>query len=314
MMRFGGLFGYRVTPEQVPFVVPFESHTGFVGTSYFEDLARKRGGRFRRNAPDMGLMEDFDVLAGPSLDPRRVHPLIREFYEHTTRFTLDVRPSWSALFLPGFWLFRKGLAERIGQANLPFDLEEAQQGIVSHLDTIDFDGDSIVDLRGWVRGYDRPGGEAIYVGIYTTFRHDGVGYVSVGFPLPEANLTATLVPSNQGEGDFLLKTHYTGTPFAGDYLAWIDNDDGMITVLKLDGFEEEIDVHVKRGQLFTDHRFYLLGHNFLTLYYTIRRRSPAVRRAGQPARPRQPEGGAGGAKAAARVGKGNGKRKKNPRR
>jgi hypothetical protein len=28
-------------------------------------------------------------------------------------------------------------------------------------------------------------------GIYTTYRHQGRGYVSVGFPLPQASFTAT---------------------------------------------------------------------------------------------------------------------------
>jgi len=31
--------------------------------------------------------------------------------------------------------------------------------------------------------------EPIYVGIYTTYRHGGRGYVSVGFPLPQASFT-----------------------------------------------------------------------------------------------------------------------------
>lgn len=266
--RLGDLVAYRVRPEHVPFIVPYEAHSLHIGQKYFEDLARTAGGRFKRNPPDFGLMDDLDVLAGPTFQPRKVHPLVRDFYERTTRYTLAVRPVWNPLFQPAFWIFRKALAERIGQCNLPFDAEEAGQGIVSYIDTIDFDGDGVVDLRGWVRTF-KGSGHALYVGIYTTFRHDGVGYVSVGFPLPEANLTATLVPSNRGQGGLLLRTHFTGTPFAGDYLAAIDDDDGDVSVLKLDGFEEEIEVYVQAEQLLTDHRFYLLGANFLTLHYTI---------------------------------------------
>jgi hypothetical protein len=32
------------------------------------------------------------------------------------------------------------------------------------------------------------------VGIYTTYGHHDHGYVSVGFPLPQASFTATLLP------------------------------------------------------------------------------------------------------------------------
>ena len=49
----------------------------------------------------------------------------------------------------------------------------------------------MVAVRGWIRSF-ADNDEPIYVGIYTTYRHDGRGYVSVGFPLPQASFTATL--------------------------------------------------------------------------------------------------------------------------
>ena len=128
----------------------------------------------------------------------------------------------------------------------------------------------VIDLRGWVRAFEATG-EAIYVGVYTTFRHDGVGYVSVGFPLPDGNFTATLLPYNLRQGDFVLKTRDTGTPYPGHYLSSIDAAHDELTVLKMPTFDEEIEVYVHDGQLRTDHRFYLSGFNFLTLHYTMER-------------------------------------------
>lgn len=89
------------------------------------------------------------------------------------------------------------------------DIQETQRGAVSYIDTIDFTSDNIVDLRGWVRAY-AGSNETIYVGVYTTPRYEDVGFVSVGFPLPGANFTATLLPYNLREHDFLLKTQDTG--------------------------------------------------------------------------------------------------------
>ncbi len=67
--------------------------------------------------------------------------------------------------------------------------------MVSYIDSIDYENedgeaDHISTLRGWIRAYE-DSGEAIYVGVYTVVRHGDAGYVSVGFPLPEANFTAT---------------------------------------------------------------------------------------------------------------------------
>ena len=260
--------GERITPEQAAFVVPFEAKSGRVGAEYFRELAREADGTFKRNQPGIGIVESMEALRGPTFDPAEVDPLIREFYEHTSRFLLHIRPEWKRRAQPFFLAFKRGIASRIGQANLPFDTAETQAGVVSYIDTIDFTADGIVDLRGWVRAYEASG-EAIYVGVYTTFRYDDVGFVSVGFPLPRANFTATLRPFNLEGGAFLLRSHDTGHDYTGHYLTAIE--DGALTVLKVPSFAEEIEVFVAAGKLKTEHRFSVSGFNFLTLHYDIER-------------------------------------------
>jgi hypothetical protein len=75
--------------------------------------------------------------------------------------------------------------------------------MVSTIDTIALDGHEEIDIRGWIRTF-ADSGKPIYVGIYASFRHEDRGYVSVGFPLPSANFTATLLPRNAGEHDLEL--------------------------------------------------------------------------------------------------------------
>jgi hypothetical protein len=77
------------------------------------------------------------------------------------------------------------------------------------------------------------------------------------------------MPFNQDGDSFLLKSRDTGYPFPGHYLT--AREDENLTVMKMPTFDEEIEVYVDDGQLKTDHRFYLTGLNFLTLYYTIAR-------------------------------------------
>ena len=193
----------RVMAEEVPaaelrYVVPFEARSRYVGADYVEQLASVRGGTFRRNPPDVGILASLDSLDGPTFDARRVHPLIREFYEHTSRFKLSIVPEWRRWMKPGYEIFKRVVAEPLGQAAIPSNIEEAQRGMVSTIDTIDLDGDEEIDIRGWIRTF-ADSGKPIYVGIYTSFRHDDRGYVSVGFPIPSANFTATLQPRNAGE-------------------------------------------------------------------------------------------------------------------
>ena len=262
------LLAEKVPAAEIPFVVPFVAHSGHIGPDYFRDLAESSAGRFERNAPDAGIVENMESLRGPTFDPDLVDPLIREFYEHTTRFKLAIVPVWKLWMKPFFWLYKQTIAQPIGQANLPFNQEEAQRGVVSYIDTIDFESSEIIDIRGWVRAFEATG-EAIYVGIYTTFRHEERGYVSVGFPLPESNFTATLLPYNKDGSHFILKSRDTGLAFPGHYVSF--NEEGDLTVLALPTFNEEIEVFLEKGELKTNHRFYLGRQNFLTLKYTIER-------------------------------------------
>ena len=73
---------------------------------------------------------------------------------------------------------------------------ETQRGIRRRIDTITLPGEEQIAVRGCIRSCvdtDEP----IYVGIYTTYRHDGRGYVSVGFPVPHGSFTATLLPGRE---------------------------------------------------------------------------------------------------------------------
>ncbi|HEY7632900.1 MAG TPA: hypothetical protein VH817_19500 [Thermoleophilaceae bacterium] len=264
----------RVMAEEVPaeelrYVVPFEARSRYVGADYVEQLAKFRGGTFRRNPPDVGILASLDNLDGPSFDAARVHPLIREFYEHTSRFKLSIVPEWREWMKPGYALFKRVVAEPLGQATIPSNIEEAQRGMVSTIDTIDLEGDEEIDIRGWIRTF-ADSGKPIYVGIYTSFRHEDRGYVSVGFPIPSANFTATLEPRNVGEHDLLL-TSRSQLDFPGHYLSSVDSDRDALTVLKLLSFDEEIHVYVVDGELKTDHSFQLAGQRFLTLHYEIER-------------------------------------------
>jgi hypothetical protein len=264
----------RVMAEEVPaselrYVVPFEARSRHVGADYVEQLAKLRGGTFRRNPPDVGILASLDSLEGPTFDPGLVHPLIREFYEHTSRFRLSIIPEWRSWMKPGYELFKRLVARPLGQAAIPSNIEEAQRGMVSTIDTIALEGTEEIDIRGWIRTF-ADSGKPIYVGIYTTFRHDDRGYVSVGFPIPSANFTATLLPHNAGEHDLEL-TSRTELAFPGHYLSSVDSERDALTVLKLLYFQEQIFVYVAEGELKTDHSFYLAGQRFLTLHYEIER-------------------------------------------
>ncbi|HUG32045.1 MAG TPA: hypothetical protein VMM14_04065 [Acidimicrobiia bacterium] len=262
------LLGENVAPREVPFVVPLAEKQGYVGVDYLKRHADDVGAVFTHNAPDIGIVESFDELAGPGFDPERAHPSIREFYEHTSRFTLSITPKWRWWMRMPYLLYRETVARPLGQANVPFHLDEVERGVLSWIDTIDVDEDGIPDFRAWVRAYEGSN-EPLYVGIYTTVRDEDTGYVSVGFPLPSGSFTATLLPSHFQQDGLRLSSRQG--VFQGHYLSALDSETGEVTTVKLEAFDEEIEVYEVDGQLSTDHRFYLGGIEFMSLHYEISR-------------------------------------------
>src|SRR5215468_2059707 len=118
------LLAERVPAEELPFVVPREARSRYVGTGYVRELADVIGGRYVADAPDAGIVASVDELAGPELEPAGIDPLVREFYEHTTRFALDIVPEWRLWVRPGYLLYRTVVARPLGQANVPMNQRE----------------------------------------------------------------------------------------------------------------------------------------------------------------------------------------------
>jgi hypothetical protein len=266
------LLAERARPEDLPFVVPLESRTRTVGTDYVRALADVTGGTYSRGAQGVGIVASLDELAGPEFDPAQADPQVRAFYERTTDFTLDVIPEWRNWVRPGYLLYRTAVARPLGQANVPMNQREAQRGVQSRIDTIDTDGDGVADVRGWIRSF-ADTGEPIYVGIYTTYRHEGRGYVRVGFPVPQGNFTATLVPRARPGGGLGL-TSRSDLDHPGHYLTYVDPDSGDLTTLAVHGFAEELAVHVTDGELRAEHSFWVFGLPFLTLHYRMHPKGP----------------------------------------
>jgi hypothetical protein len=263
------LVAERVSAADLPFVVPRPARSRYVGTGYLESLAQELGARYTADAQGVGIVASLDALSGPEFEVAGVGPLVREFYEHTTRFALDIVPRWRLWVRPGYLLYRTVVARPLGQASIPMNQREAERGIRSRIDTIG-GVDGTISVRGWIRSF-ADDDEPIMVGIYTTYIHQGHGYVSVGFPVPEGSFTATLLPRPRPDRGLTL-TSRVHDGQAGHYLTYIDTAADALTALAIHGFDEQLDVFVDDGELRAEHAFWLFGFPFLTLHYRIRRK------------------------------------------
>ena len=197
------LLADRVAAEDLPFVVPLEARTRYVGTGYVADLADVLGGTYAADAPDAGIVASLDELAGPDFDPAAATRWCASSTSTPPGSASTSCPS-GAVGAPRLPAVPHLVARPLGQANVPMNQREAQRGVRSRIDTITAaaTGDAST-VRGWIRSF-ADTDEPIYVGIYTTYRDDDRGYVSVGFPLPQASFTATLLPRARAGGGLVL--------------------------------------------------------------------------------------------------------------
>ena len=143
------LLAERVPAEDLPFVVPLEARTRYVGTGYVRDLAEALGGSYSADAPDVGIVASLDELAGPDFDPAGGRPAgARVLRAHHAVHASTSCPQWRLWVRPGYLLYRTLVARPLGQANVPMNQRETQRGVRSRIDTI---------TRGRRRRRRRPG-------------------------------------------------------------------------------------------------------------------------------------------------------------
>jgi hypothetical protein len=152
---------------------------------------------------------------------------------------------------------------------------EMQRGVRSRIDTVSrADDENVVAVRGWIRSF-ADNDEPIYIGVYTTYRHEGRGYVSVGFPIPQASFTATLAPSGRPGGGLVLSSR-SELEHPGHYLTYIDPETRELTTGAVHGFAEELNVYIEHGRLRAEHAFWVFGLPFLVLHYRMHRKAAAT--------------------------------------
>lgn len=241
-----------------------------IGATFFQRT------NLERDTPAHGLV---DTVADLDIDPAKLAPTIRAFYEQTGSHELIVRPHWRAGFRTGGRIWA-ALARRLGQLQLPVAAESGREGIASRIVALDGTADSRRGPRAWIRTY--PDGRALYVAAYATHRDGTHAYMNIAFPLPLGNLSSVLrmVPRGNGVrvstrlgGDCGIWVTVLGIPFRLPLSETID-------VWTVDDPAAPADLRAWAGlspappySTIARHDLWLFGVHYLTLDYAMRPRA-----------------------------------------
>lgn len=265
------LFGRRISAADFPWL---DGPTGppRIGSDFHRSVAAKAGYAVAHGA-DLGLLPDMSALKGDAFDAAQIQPEVREFYEHTARYHLDVWSQWSPLFWPFGWALITFVSRRMEQLNFPMYPLETARGMSSEIEQL-VDGSGQVVFTSWLRR-NLESGLVIYSGFYTTASPPGQGpCVKVVFPVAGGNATVLLRPVAQPDGSFKLIS--AGRRF-GDpgFYRVTDSGHGRRRVWYVRGFTEVFHLYAEPdGSVRTEHFLRWWGLQVLHLHYHITAKAP----------------------------------------
>ena len=245
-------------------------HAGpVIGDGWLADAAASYGGRVVDGDPEAGLLADMSGLDGPGFAAAGLHPQVRDFYEHTARWRMEVWTQWSAWAQPGGEAVSRLFGRRVQQLALPTRPLDVAHGMDSRVAVL-VDATGCQRSAGWIRTL-RSTGEYVYSGCYSSRLLPGADRpsVHVTFPLEAGNVQVFLRPRVLPGGALELSS--PAGPFGAD---------GAYVVVRSGGREhaarapihETFRVYVDPvGVLRTDHELRLLGATAVRLHYKLER-------------------------------------------
>jgi hypothetical protein len=139
---------------------------------------------------------------------------VRDFYEQTASWQMEVWSQWNTLFAPGGELIARLWGRRVGQLALPVQPLSVSRGMASTVRIVD---DEKGDRMGaaWVRDL-KSDGSKVYSGFYRVGRlpANEQPHVHVSFPLESGSIQVFLTPRNDVDGSFWL--HSRSASFGAD--------------------------------------------------------------------------------------------------
>lgn len=249
------------------------THTrGPVGEGWIEAAAASYGGTSTED-PDGGLLPDLSVLDGPGFRAADLDPSVRDFYEHTARWRMEVWSQWNPLLQPGGELVLRLFGRRVQQLAIPTGSLDVAGGMDSRVVRLT-DGTGAQRSAAWLRTL-RSTGDFVYSGCYTTAQlpRSDRRSVHVTFPLEDGNVQVFLRPTLLAGGGLQLDSPPGSFGQDGAYVTV----GGDRTSAARAPIHEQFRVYVDdEGVLRTDHVLRMRSVTALRLHYKLTRDSAAL--------------------------------------
>lgn len=237
-----------------------------IGDNWLVAAGAAHGGTVSEPAAG-GLLADMSELDGPDFQAGDLRQEIRDFYEHTARWRMEVWTQWNPIFQPGGELISRLFGRRVQQLALPTRPLAVALGMDTRVVVIlGPDGDQ--RAAAWLRTL-RSTGEYVYSGCYSTRLLPGHRQpsVHVAFPLQAGNVQVFLRPRAEPDGGLVLSSPSGSFGDNGAYV--VVEDQGRFHAARAP-IHETFRVYVDgEGVLRTDHVLCLWSAAVVRLHYKL---------------------------------------------
>ncbi len=222
-------------------------------------------------------MNNFSALFEDSKAMAVVAPAVRDFYERTSAYNLDVWSEWHGFFKPFGIALAVLFSRRLQQLNIPLSSLDSSKGMTSSvLQMRDRHSGELVQTA-WVRQLHATK-NVLYAGSYSVCRIPGYSKpcVRVIFPLPNGNAIVVMKPECHADGSISLIS--AGKEFGdpGFYFT-VHSRDGKTWARYVKAMQEKITVYPAEPTApRADHVLWFLGMPFLRLHYRMTLKPVAV--------------------------------------
>jgi len=239
-----------------------------VDATWLAAEAARHGGTTGTDEAGAGLLPTMSALDGPGFDAAALRPEVRDFYEHTSDWHMEVWTGWSPWSWPGGEVVSRVWGRRVEQLSLPMRPLDVAQGMDSQVVPIR-DGTGTQVAAAWTRTL-RQSGRPVFSGAYSarTLPAAAGPSVHVAFPLESGNVQVFLRPSVVGDGGLLLASPRGAFGEDGAYVVVRDGGTHAARVPLHETFHMYVDDH---GVLRTDHELRLWGASAVRLHYKLER-------------------------------------------
>jgi hypothetical protein len=237
-----------------------------IGKEFFANYAKEHSLEMAQDG-SRGLIQNFRDLCPHA----GVAAGVRDFYERTSDYELDVWSEWHALFRPFGRALAALFSRRLQQLNVPLSSLDTSRGITSAVLQLREPLSGKVVQTAWVRELVATK-NTLYAGSYSVCHVPGYSgpCVKVVFPLPNGNAIVLMKPEAHQDGSFSLTSAGERFGDPGFYLV-VHEAHGRAWARYVPSLKETIRVY-DSGQdaVRTDHVLRLWGVEFLRLHYRMR--------------------------------------------